>query len=237
MSSVLALCPVDGAVAGQAIEERRTYVPAGSRIPRWEENRLADYRDSVRILREFARCIIRRDPEGAARLMETTPESDEQRDAVAALIGPHDSCLYARSMRVSVVLFRGAAAERFLRLQDPPVTVLPSPAQLEDYAAFSSRLAAVDSDGLDDDDRANIVGRWLARCIAHERPDVIRAVLATRSMSEEEQEALNAAELVFSACLMEGQTLNVHQLTIRGLLAEALYHRTKAEGPAPSPGG
>ncbi|HEV2080383.1 MAG TPA: hypothetical protein VGR19_10880 [Allosphingosinicella sp.] len=125
-------------------------------------------------------------------------------------------------------IFRGALAEGLLkrdRVLDEPVVTAAEP---EEFSTFAQRLTAADTDGLDDEDKALLVGRWVAHCLAQEHPEATRSILATRPLSREEERALRGSDPTLSACLLHGQVLKVDRLSFRALLAEAYYHRTAA---------
>ena len=217
----------DAAPSGETTERSEPVTPLGSRIPRWNSPPMASEREAVDVMRRFASCIVRTQRTRAERLLRTLPQSTDQVAVVRELVGRPTECLSARSMRLSEILFRGAIAEVFLR--ETVLTGLTAdPQPPGDYRAFAARLEAADVNGVDDEDRAAIVGRWLGQCVASERPDLIRDVLEVSPGSRDEQQALRAAETALSGCLLQGQVLNVHQLTMRALLAEALYARLPA---------
>jgi hypothetical protein len=222
------------AALAQPEPEEEPEVPLGSRIPRWDARQMASEREAVQVLHRFANCMVRSHAEAAATLLATAPESEAQRAAGQALIGRRNACLWARSMRLKYSLFRGAVAEAFLDRQPDSMALIQAQPSVEEFDAFSARLAAVDQDGLDEDDRALIVGRWVSYCMANEHPELIKALLGTRPSSGGEQQALTASQGAISACLLEGQALRVDRLTIRALFAEALYHRAR---PPVSAGG
>jgi len=204
--------------------------PLGTRIPRWDGGPRASDRDAARVLRDFGRCVVRTQPGSATLLLRTLPESQEERGAIRTLVGRPTSCLSAARMMLNSVLFRGSIAEGFLvRAGLDSLPLLP-PAPVEEFASYSTRLSAADVDGVDQQDRAIILGGWLAACVAREQPQLVVPVLKAAPLSREEQAALRAAEGAFSTCLPSGQVLRVDRFSIRALLAEALYHRVRASG-------
>jgi hypothetical protein len=122
-------------------------------------------------------------------------------------------------------LFRGALAEALLKRSGRIDHPAPAPSTAEDFGTFEERLKAAPK-GVDEEDQAMTVGRWLAHCIAREHPEVTRTILLTRMSSRREGQALTGTRSAFSACLRERQVLQVHRLSLRAVLAEAYYHRT-----------
>ena len=200
-------------------------VPLGSRVPRWDAAPMAGEREAERIMRSFANCVVRTKSAQAAALLRTMPETAEQLGILNALVGRESACLTARQMRISKTLLRGAIAEALVTRAPFAAAPLPEAARVEDFGAYSARMTAADMDEVTAEDGANLVGRWLAECVAAEHPELIRTVLASGYGSDAERRALRAAQPAFSSCLLEGQARTVDRLTMRGLLAEALYRR------------
>jgi len=209
----------------RAIGAPEADVPLGSRIPRWREVPLAGEREAAAVLRSFGRCIVRTQRSRAEALVRSAPDSAEMSRLSVQLVGRPTRCLSARRMSLTSALFRGALAEALLAQPDlAGLAVAPAPAP-ENFDAFAALAISADVDGLDEEDRALLVGRWMATCIAHQQPEIIRRLLATSGMAAEERRLLAASEAAFNNCLDSGQVLRVDQLTLRAVLAEALYLR------------
>jgi len=188
-------------------------------------------RHAIGVLHKFAKCIAKTKTVQAQALLATLPESAEQFRLVREIVGQESSCLRdAREMRLKPSLFRGAIAEALYNLNaivgSPPLS--PSVPR-NTFESLTARLAAADVDGLDVEDRALLVGRWLAYCSVHEDPGAVDGLMATAPGSVKEGEGLRGFAELFSRCLIQGQTLQVDQLTMRALLAEALYARNTSE--------
>jgi hypothetical protein len=192
-----------------------------------------EQRDATKVMHQFADCISKKMPTKVRALLATMPDSDDQSRLVKSLVGDPSSCLEnASKMRLTSTLFRGALAEALLK-NDPVIVqrtaVLLSSPPSQSFDRLTAALANSEpSTCLNDEDRATLVGRWVAYCSVHENPLPIRALLATEAGSAAEAEALRALESTFSHCLLKGQTLTVDRLTMRALLAEALYNRVAA---------
>lgn len=205
-------------------------VPIGSRIPRWPD--LAPQREAVAVLHRFGLCVATTRTKEAKALLSAVPYSPEHKRWIATINGRDGSkCLDAGKMKLTGTLYRGAVAEGLYQsdvaLRQRPLEVMDPPLSLE---ALVAPIVANAKEPITDDDRALFVARWLSYCIAHEGPDRIRAYLATKPASADEVRALNSMNDVFTKCLPKGQTLKVDRLTIRAMLAEALYQRAAASG-------
>lgn len=226
LGCVSGLCAPALAISPAADRPRaEPYTPIGTRIPQWVEPKLLAEKESVRVLHDFARCIVGRKASDARALLVSPPESKEQQRAGARMVGRPTTCLKnARKMTLKASLFRGAIAEALYAgsaLHDPmPDTKAPI-----GFEAFTTKLAAHDADGLDEEDKGLLVGRWVAYCAVHEGGGLVRSLLQTTPMTPEEAAGMRELNKVFSSCLPDGRSLTVNMLTMRALLAEALYAR------------
>lgn len=180
---------------------------------------------SIRVLRTFAECVVATKPERAADLIRSLPESQEQAVAARAIIGRESRCIAIDRMALSATLFRGAIAEALMAAPHVSWRTVGATPHPDTFDTFYARLQAADVDGLDEKEIALVTARWFARCVAREQPVFVRSLLRTEPFSERESALLGEAGVAFSSCLPQGRTLTVNRLTMRGLLAEALYLR------------
>jgi hypothetical protein len=225
-AAALLLAIVGTPALAQSSDKRASETPLGTRIPRWEKKSLVAETQAVEIMRRFARCTIKTRRKASVAILSTLPNSKEEAKWVGPLIGlKGSSCLTAAKMTVNSALLRGTIAEVLLDEPEHGGRVLSVARPQQGFDTFTRPLTAVYQDGMDAGDRAVLVGRWVAYCSAHEDPARVRLLLASKPASRDELAALRDMGDLFSKCLLQGQKLELEALSMRALLAEAIYNR------------
>jgi hypothetical protein len=120
-------------------------------------------------------------------------------------------------------LFKGALAEAFIEAP-PSRSVRGTSRPAATYEAIAAGYPAVDRDGLSEEDRAAIDAASIAYCFTPGNQAAVRDLLTTDPASPQEREKLRAMDAQLRAC-GSGRMPRIGQLTMRSLLAVALYHR------------
>ena len=155
-------------------------------------------------LRNFALCSVERSSDGAANLLSMEVGSAQYNKALRRFAKGHDYCAARSRLSFGGLLFAGDLAEALLLTR------------YRGAAAFSS-LAS----------QPNRAPRSLLEevgaCVARQRPEAIRALVAADPASEAERAALKATGDVLAACVPTGQTLKLNKPAIRAMYALGAY--------------
>lgn len=214
-------------IAPGSAQER--VVPIGTRLPRWERPVVASEAKAIRTLRAFSSCLALK-VEAAPQLLRTLPETAEEERVVRELTSGRRKCSFGwGELRLRPYLFRGSIAEALYRAGVAAGAGPPAPAPIpQGFESFAAKLTAADRNGLDDEDRNLLVGRWLGYCAAHENPSGIDSLLRSEPSTPAEISALRVLRPTLDGCLFKGQIADLSAVAIRALLAEALYQRRLA---------
>lgn len=202
-------------------------VPIGSNLARVVQRDMLDREDTLRVLRELGRCLATRNREISIQFLRAAPGSRDDEILTKQLVGSPTSCLrHAEKFRLDTGSLRGAIAEALLSGNLPPGQFVGEPAPPpEEFAAFAASLYGGDLNGLDNADRALLIARWLAYCVAYEDPAAIKSLLAVRHGAPEEPAAFKRLNEPMGKCMMADQKLEVDKVMVRALVAEALARR------------
>lgn len=207
-----------------AQDGREPHIPIGSRIPVWEEPQSEAGLNGTKVLYDFAECIAKRKEGGVRALLETMPASIAERTAVRKLMVRSTSCLTGASqMELVAFAFRGAVAEALYRKQIPDRPTLQPIPMAETYASLTERLSAASATPVDEEQQSTIAAMWVAYCSVHEDPKAVDELIRTVPGSDAEAAALSELRSTVSGCLFQDQRGEFTRLTLRTLLAEALY--------------
>lgn len=196
-------------------------------MPFWERPAPKGESEAVRALRAYAACVAQA-PE-ASLVLRTTPGSAQEAAALRALVRRRRACFPNGQLRMRAYLLRGAVAERqylaeAARRPDGLSTISPP----ETFGAFSARLAAAARNRLDAGGRKILAWQWMAYCAVHGDPAAAAALLRSASSDQAEIDALRALRPALEACLAPEHWAELRAVTIRALLAEALFQRLLA---------
>ena len=200
------------------------------RVPDWRQSHLLENEPPVSTLYRVATCLAIRHSEEARALLASAPGSAEEAAAFAALVpDEEDGCLaptrwltrYPRSLLREVHLMRGALAEASVRIAADARERLPA-------ASDSAPPQEAPSD-------PSALARRVASCAAERRPAAVYALLQHNPGSPGEHRELRHLAGEFERCLPDGGALGVDRLSIRALLAEALYRLLQRQASAEAP--
>ena len=191
-----------------------------SRIPSWRQSHFESGNPAVISLYTAAHCARLRDMNTVNLLLGSAVGSTEERAAFARLLPPEEleTCLSRirydwrnRSMLRGPARLRGALAE----LDYAGARLRPAPGgQPRDLSAQQPLSAAP---------------RAVASCAVARSPLLAHEVLRYPYGRPGEQRALQALDATFLACLPEGSRLIVTRLTMRALIAQALYEAARSQ--------
>jgi hypothetical protein len=196
--------------------------PAAGLVPTWEQSYYAEGSMPNRALRAVGYCAAEGRPDGVRALLRTLPGSTAEADAVRDVGLDTYTCLVAGlKMTIrSTPLYRGTLAEflykrqlRSLRRKQPlPAVAAESPL---------GRWGAAPGEG-------DIpVARRTAACVVEHAPDRAEALLDFDSGAIGETRVLKEMRPEMLSCLRPGEALRVSRLTMRALIAEALYQASE----------
>ena len=206
-----------------------------SRIPTWDQSHLAEGYFTVRVARAFGFCSVDGRRRSVETLLQTEPYSPEEWDAVQALFAePLPQC-YAGNWRAvfrSVPFIRGIVAEYlYKKLNRRPLANTALPLNVS-YETYLRRWSSSDGRALPQRVTNELTARWVATCATAAVPRAVHDVIRFDSGSPGETRALRALRPVLYACLPPDRALRVSRLTMRALLAEALYQASESQREA-----
>jgi hypothetical protein len=167
-------------------------------------------------MRDFARCVVRGDREGAAALVNSMPNGDTEAILTKRLKKKYDDCLaLPDTARVSPMVMRGAlAAQLYDQLYG-----FRSPTGITAQGYGAKWLT-----GPDAPTGAIAAPYAFAACIASANPQAAHNLTLSAPGSAAESAALATLSTGFSACYPKGGTMRLNRIAIRALTAEAMYH-------------
>jgi hypothetical protein len=158
----------------------------------------------------FGACIARMAPQQSKRLMETEPESKEERKLLQAIVNANSSCLTKfSSLSMKSDDIRGAIAENLILMDEPRM------AKIAAIAPKPPVRAAADKD------IQFLLG--FAACIAQSDPQKSLALLRTEYRSVKEKQAIVALESLLVNCIPETVEYALNVPELRSHLAMATY--------------
>lgn len=190
-------------------------VRLGTRIPVPEDT--PGQREAAQVLQRFARCLVNRDPDLAAAVVDP-PHSNADTERLAQFrraSTPMSNCLTsASSMAAGHRLMTGAFAEQLYRRRHPLLPVL-GPA--ESLTAMTNP-----------DNAAFVATLDFANCLIDASAADADALVRSSIGSRQEAAALQALSGRYAACLNAGSTLVLNRLALRMALADQLYRRARS---------
>ena len=177
-------------------------------------------RDGVTILQDFAQCVVHGDRGSASALLASMPGSPTERMIEKRIRKRFDHCLVLPdSVKLTGMPMRGAVAGVLYQQAhgSRPLSITPQghrAAWLTGEASSAPAIAAPYA---------------FAACVASADPVVAHALALSTSRSADEMAALKKLSTQYSACYPRGGTLRLTRITVRALVAEALYHLSPYE--------
>jgi hypothetical protein len=219
--------PVGGflaAVALAALPAAAAPAPTRTAIPPWERPVPKGEDMAVRALRTYSACLAL--APDAPRLLRMTPGTSEEAAALHALVRGRKQCRLKGQLSVRAYMLRGAIAEVLYSAAAAGRSNILSPASpAETFSAFIARLTAAARDGREPIDARIRAWRWMAYCAAHGDPYAAEALLRSKPSDPAEVAALQALRPALEACLRQEDWAELRAVTIRALIAEALFRR------------
>ena len=181
-------------------------------VPDWKQSHLEEGNQTVQAIYRLATCARIQRREAAEAVFATVPGSAEERSRILAAVPPgHDGCpIRVRKLAIrNFVHMRGALAEALYNgdRNRPRATALPL-AEAVQASPGGSPLT---------------VARWVALCAVSRNPALAHEVVRFNPGGIGEGRALRALKPTFVGCLPSGERLDVSRLSMRALIAEALY--------------
>jgi hypothetical protein len=164
--------------------------------------------EDLRMLHDYARCIVEANPAQAARILRLDYRTDSYRRSLGNLVGSPRRCApFGGRLRMAGVLLAGSFAEALL-----PHALAGRP--LVAGVAHDPAKAAIEA--RDD-------GEYLGLCAVRSMPGQVAALLATAPASDDEKRAVAAITPRLSSCVREGAAATLNRPALRALLALAAY--------------
>ncbi len=172
--------------------------------------------EDLRMLRDYARCVVAAKPDQTARVLELDYRTDSYNRSLRNLTGSPAICAwFPGRLRMARVLLAGAFAEALL------------PRAL----AGRSLAAGV----VHDPAKAPIVarddGEYLGLCAVRSMPGPVAELLATAPASDEEKRAAAAVAPGLAPCVRAGAAATLNRPGLRALLALAAHRIVSQAGP------
>jgi hypothetical protein len=177
--------------------------------------------EDIRMLHDFARCVVEANPAQAGRILKLDYRTDSYRRSLGNLAhAPRACAAFDGRMRIAGVLLAGSFAEALLPrvLAGRPLTAAAAPDPAKPLAARDD-------------------GEYLGLCAVRSMPDRVAALLATAPSSGEEKAAVAAIAPALSPCLRAGAAAKVNRPALRALLALAAYRIVSQAGAGSAPAG
>lgn len=197
------------------------------------------------VMAEFARCVIRRKHDVAAKVVLDSTQALGSEDNDDLFIS---DCMPAGSrMRAKAVQMRYGLAEALVLsdvkavpadlslvapLQHLPFVDRPMPA---DVAADPERVARWQAFAEAARAYANLAP--IGECVVRADPAGSLALLKTKVESDAEKAAVGAIASALPGCVKKGEQLSINRFNLRGTIAVNLYRLARAPRLAASPGG
>ena len=168
-------------------------------------------------MRQFAQCVLSRNPAGAERAL-AMPIGGAYYQAINKLAV--DECLSGGTMKFKAPAMRGALfAEMYrrkYRAADPGLVAEPV-----DFAAAT---------GSDGNGMVQAAMDSFADCVVRRDPADARAILLRSTASKEQDKAFAAVYPHLGPCLAQGQQLTLNKVALENAFAEVLYREAATPG-------
>lgn len=186
------------------------------------------------ILNLYAGCVVKRNPELAARFVrfEIEPRLD---DETIKRIAP-SGCLMNATLRMRDIYYRGALAEQLIKRQLKQVPALTAssvvltypevrdfdPSRYNSGKPMTDEMLQAAKLGYAQSVLDNYVLR-LGECVTKTSPNKARSVLSTRMDNPAEMLALQSLSTEIAGCVSKGETIKFNRTNLRAAIAVSYY--------------
>ena len=176
------------------------------------------------VLRSYAACAVKRDDAVMMAMLDAWDENGYR--TAARNFSENARCIVSDEAATAVTVsvfnqdrgkLRGIVAETLVKRSNTARRLAPvprAPAYSAPWFALTSRVTAIDE---------------MAVCVAAIDPAGVLALLSTQPGSAAQKQAFGALTPSLGTCLAKGYQLDTKPAALRAALAEALYHRDRAE--------
>ena len=196
------------------------------------------------VLNDFAKCVVKRNPDLSKKMVLNTPEDSPPEAEVVKLLHPWCVGLWGVHLRASDLALRAALAEELVRASGRWPELSPSAKRRLDWTVpqtlkagpgigrLSPTFVQKTLESLAADAR---VGR-LGECVVRTSPSGAAAVLNTKLDSKAEISALKALTPQIGGCMKAGETSAFNRTNLRQAIALS-YYRLANAASIPDPEG
>ena len=163
-------------------------------------------------------CMLRRNAGQVHAFMATVPGSREEYRISHYMYDRMGHCL-SGTVWMSGALIRGVIAELLFNERFPPSTDRPGEVPAANEFGPLSEAMEIGSE--------YIAGYTFARCLTMAELETVRALVRSPAASVEETRQFAALRPAMSDCVTEGATFSTDRLTLRALLAQAVYQYSR----------
>lgn len=164
---------------------------------------------SARVVHSWAQCTARYQRNASRELLAMDYRTEAYAAALGALARKSGRCLYpGESLRFhGSLLFAGGLAESLYERDFAG----------DDADTLTARLNAAQPISARDEIEV------IALCVARSKPGMVRALLATKPVAEDEKAALIALAPTLAGCIRAGEQGRISRFAMRSLFALSLY--------------
>ncbi|HEY0112831.1 MAG TPA: hypothetical protein VGB59_06720 [Allosphingosinicella sp.] len=173
-------------------------------------------RDPAEAVYRVGACLVDRDRQLAARLLDELPLGDESADAAIAAASA-SGCGDPRVKEVTSMVLRGALAQRLYRIDFPNFGEPP-----RSLAKLVRLELPVEADEGEARDRFEQLYRW-SDCVVRNAPEHAAKLVASAANSRQERRLFNSLGPTMVACRSLATYIPTAAVTLRSLLAQSTY--------------
>jgi len=185
---------------------------------------------AVKVFWKFSNCAVRRDPNGAAVLLNSLDWNEETREAANKFATRHRGCLAPTEVMQMYSGIFGTALAGALFVNNYKGKALP------DYSG-TPRVITEDliNNTADKAYRDVFLLRSFAECVFRANPDHVRSLLESNPVSAAENALFDKLMPMLGHCLptKEGDQVRFSRLKLRSLLGQAAYFVDSARSGRP----
>ncbi len=197
--------------------------------------------EGERIVADFAQCVVRAAPRQARMVMDSVPDSEDERSQLDLLLKGHSKCLnfgpsiQDQQLAAEVRLERISLSQALSQLSGEQRQMAFSHRALR--GAIAERLyldlpkakspAPPPSGPVDDRDVRLPVGYVVVRCAAGEDPVSADRLVRSKRLSSDETDAGRVFAPALNSCVRGKGKVDISGTMIHGWVAEALYKQRR----------
>ena len=222
LALALSSTPFTAVTAVQDISEQANVLE--TQVPRWEQEVLPEEQSAVAVLRRFATCVVKKQPERARLLVAAFPNSVNEAVETEAIASENWSCLsQAAMMTLRYTLLKGSIAEALYKSLPSPKTLVSDRPMLN-YERFATYLRRFDRGSPETlSKRTDMYSNsWITYCAIHRDAAAVDRIIRSKPGAADELAAVRALRPVLVGCTLQGQVLNLSRTRLRLALADAL---------------